>query len=44
MENSWYIRPYQEEDAEDLFKMMERSLIGQIIVMVRGRKNTHELY
>ncbi len=24
MENSWYIRPYQEEDAEDLFKMMEK--------------------
>mgnify|MGYP000030338638 CR=1 FL=1 len=24
MENFWYIRPYQEEDAEDLFKMMEK--------------------
>ena len=24
MENSWYIRPYQEEDVEDLFKMMEK--------------------
>lgn len=33
MENSWYIRPYQEEDAEDLFK-----------IMVKGRKNTREFY
>lgn len=24
MENSWYIRPYQEEDADALFEMMKK--------------------